>query len=580
MGDDGSQRGRAVVVPRVASPAVVGEESHTPPPVIVTSILLLHVHSHVASTALRQIRQACSYTTSYTAPPIQPHLAGVMAAAAPLLHVLLLLLTLAAVLSHGSHGHLTGDDIITGHRLHKPSFPSSSPLVTTHLTLIDPSTVWQLPAPDVKNDTAGYPVIPPTRIVHSVLFTANSSSPSFPGTFNHHPHVFVANSTSPLLLLSFSNGVHTEDADGQQVLYLTSPDAGLTFSPITILFPPALLPRQPPSPFNTSSLQRALCSEGFLQLPDGRVFALAELFGYSNVTAVKGEGSGWKATGFGRVARPVSATDGRPLGPPCWVQPSRFAGALVGTPYDVTALPLCEDSDVLVRLLSSASLQPAWSWAALSEGHYVHADSAASQVQEPTHAAVFASSELCRFWRLVSASSHRTLYMQCANTTDTQYNLWWNATDETATGWAGPFADLVPSNIPDAGSKEYLTTLPPPFTHLLVSNLKPNGDRWPLTVATSTDNATFSAIYALHSSRPPPARYSGGNVGYQYPTAAVQHRLTASGTDDGRLFIVYNVNKEDIHLSQIQLRDLPRHSPAAVPTPLPHLSAPSTQRVL
>ena len=247
------------------------------------------------------------------------------------------------------------------------------------------------------------------------------------------------------------------------MLFLSSADGGLTFTPPTVLFPPALLPGQHPSSFNASSLQRALCSEGFIALDDGRVWALAELFGHSNVTGIEGEGTGWKATGFGRVARPISPTDGRPIGPHCWVQRSRFAGALAGTDYDIKLTPLCDDGPhlTLIPLLSYASNQPAWSWAALSDGHYIHADTNNSQVQEPTRGAVFQSSEVCRFWRLVSATHNRTLYMQCANTTDTHYNGWWNGTDETATGWAGPWPDMVPSNIPDAGSKEFLLSLPP-----------------------------------------------------------------------------------------------------------------------
>ena len=345
----------------------------------------------------------------------------------------------------------------------QPTFPSTAP---------DPLHLWHLPFPEVRNDTAGYPVLPPSVVSHTVLFTADASSAQYPGTFNHHPHVVAVNG-SALLLLSFSNGLHDEDADGQQVLYAASQDAGASFSPLLPLFPPALLPGERPSyNVSTTSLQRALCSEGFVQLRDGRLYALAEAFGVSNVTGVAGEGVGFKATGYGRVARPLSPRDGSVAGPACWVQPSRFARALAGTPYDERRMAACDDRAELVALLSQAGTEPAWSWAALSDDHYIHASEAASQVQEPTFGVPFAGPSICRFWRLKSASTNRSLYVECAASADPRYNGWFNGTDEAGQGWYGPYSAIVPSDVPDSGSKEFLSTLPAPFTHVLISNTK------------------------------------------------------------------------------------------------------------
>ena len=459
-------------------------------------------------------------------------------------------------------------------------FPSSS----TSTPPLDPMSLWQVPVPDPVNVTAGYAVINTSAIVHATLFSADNRS-LYWGTYSHHPHIRVVNTTSSLVLVSFSNHLVDEDADGQQVLYRHSVDGGASWStPLLSLFPPALLPTQTPSAWRSNSLQRAMCSEGFVQLEGGRTFAIAELYGSSNVTGIPREGTGIRSTGFGRVAREINSTDGRPIGGPCWLQPSRFAGALQGTPYDPNTAAMCDDADLLLPLLSQGAYQPAWSWALMSDAHHVHANNASTDVAEPTHAAVFNASTACRFWRLLSAlpaSANRTLYMECTNATDSpdaSYNGWFNGTDETVRDWYGPYPSITPTNIPDANSKSFFAAFPAssasdrstyaswrsaaPLTHYLISNPRADrtGDRFPLTIATSTDNSTFNAIASLHATPPPSPRFPGRykNPGYQYPAAAVAQRPAVNGTSMDVLLVVYSVGKEDIQLSSVRVVDLPR----------------------
>ena len=458
-------------------------------------------------------------------------------------------------------------------------FPTSTP---TTLPL-DPLSLWSLPPPNSSHPLSGYPLLNQSLVHHSLLFSATSpATPTSPGTYSHHPHIHVVNSSSPLLLVSFSNHLIDEDADGQRVLYLTSPNAGLTWSPSTPLelFPAALNSSQLPSAFDGTKLVRAMCSEGFVQLSGGRTFALAELYGQSQVAGVPREGEGLKETGYGRVAREVNSTDGSLIGGPCWLQRSRFAPALAGTPYDSMVMKDCDDADDLVPLLAQASNQPAWAWSLMSSNHHVHASNDTTDVAEPTHGFTFNSTSTCRFWRLLSPAVNRTLYIECTNATapDAAYSGWFNGTDLTAKAWYGPYSSIVATNVPDAGSKAYFAAFPVSsgsarstylswhnpanLTHFLLHNPQPRADgtRFPLTLSTSVDNSTFNSTTSLHPSPPPPLRYPGRykNPGYQYPAAAVRSLAAVNGTTQDMLYVVYSVNKEDVGLSWVRVTDLPR----------------------
>ena len=432
---------------------------------------------------------------------------------------------------------------------------------------LDPLSLWQLPYPNISDDAAGYPVL--HHLSTRSVFVASNESSRY-GTYSHHPHVLVVNGSSPVILVSFSNGLTDEDADGQQVLFRVSYDSAHSFAhPVHQLFPPALRPGEQPSLWQADTLQRAMCSEGFLQTEDHSIIALAELYGQSEVN-ITGEPQGWKATGFGRVVRRVVDPHWPPvLGPLCWVQPSRYAAtALTGTPYDPATLPLCDDSAELVHRLSSGRHQPAWSWSLMSDNHPVLAGNGSVEdgvsLAEPTHAFPFTSDPhtVCRFWRTLAPPPNRTEYVECAQSASADYNEWYNGTDESAVGAYGPYASILKSNIPDVGSKSVLLALPSSsrLTHIYVSNPCPraSGDRFPLTIATSEDNTTLTSVHALHATAPPRARYDGRykNWGVQYPSVAVQHSADGGSDDDDRLFVVYSVNKEDIHISTTRLKEL------------------------
>ena len=457
-------------------------------------------------------------------------------------------------------------------------FPTS----TSSTPPLDPLSLWSLPPPNASHPLSGYPLLNQSLLHHSTLFTASPpSTPTSPGTYSHHPHILTVNSSSPLLLVSFSNGLIDEDADGQRVLYFTSPDAASTWSTPTELFPPALNATQSPTRYDTTKVQRAMCSEGFVQMAGGRTFAMAELYGQSEVGGIPREGAGLKATGYGRVAREVNSTDGRLIGAPCWLQRSRFVSALAGTPYDPAVMRDCDDAEDLVPLLAQAPNQPAWAWSLMSANHHVHARNDTTDVGEPTRGFVFNATSTCRFWRLLSPTVNRTLYIECSNsssTPDPTYSAWFNGTDESAKAWYGPYASIVPTNIPDAGSKPFFGAFPPSsgndrstylswrnpanLTHYLVHNPQPRADdlRYPLVVSTSIDNSTFNATAALHPSPPPALRYPGlyKNPGYQYPSASLRTLPSINGTSEDVLYVVYSVNKEDVGLTWVRVRDLPR----------------------
>lgn len=110
--------------------------------------------------------------------------------------------------------------------------------------------------------------------------------------------------------------------------------------------------------------------------------------------------------------------------------------------------------------------------------------------------------------------------------------------------WSKP----VLTNYPDATSKNFVLRLKD-GRYVLISNPNPQG-RDPLTMSFSRDGWVFGQPLAVRKGAPP-RRLSGrakGSGSVQYPHA-MEH--------DGRLWVIYSTNKEDIEISSFQLKDLP-----------------------
>ena len=479
------------------------------------------------------------------------------------------------------------------------------PEQTTPVTPIDPLNIatftytntTQANTTVIAANATAIPQLPESVLTHTYLYRADASAYNYSWTYSHYPVLHVVNGTSALLLAAWSSAPQDEDSDGELVMYATisigstvnSTNTTVTAARPTVLFPSALSPGQLPArTYNNASLVRAMCPDAFVQLMDGSLYAVAELYGRSNVTGLPHEGSGFSGTGYGRVARQLSVVDGSTIGGVCWLQPSKYAaGALYNTPYDLPpATPMCDDDDTreLLAALADPATQPAWSWALESDNHAVVAADGSGQLGEPTHAVPMANNETCRFWRSFSevAPLNHTLYIECTNTTDNIAAGWYNGTGDLLHRGTYNYSSIVATNLPDANSKAFLGIFPATsgnarstyrsyhsaanLSHYLVSNPRPTvaglmADRTPLTVATSIDSGrTFNGIAALRSA-PTAPRYTGyrKNSGYQYPSAAVRSVGWLNGTSLDVLYVLYSVNKEDVVLTSVSVTALPRN---------------------
>jgi len=118
--------------------------------------------------------------------------------------------------------------------------------------------------------------------------------------------------------------------------------------------------------------------------------------------------------------------------------------------------------------------------------------------------------------------------------------------------WSPP----KPTNIPDATSKCVAGILPGGTYYLIGNQFLHERQaastrhclRDPLTIALSSDGYEFTAAYPVRYGCPR-RRYKGRGkgTGFQYPSATIAN---------GKLWIVYSVNKEDIEMSVMNLSDL------------------------
>ena len=116
----------------------------------------------------------------------------------------------------------------------------------------------------------------------------------------------------------------------------------------------------------------------------------------------------------------------------------------------------------------------------------------------------------------------------------------------------GTWTVPVKTNYPDAASKNMPGRLSNGL-YYLISNPKDSGAnaRDPLAISFSRDGWVFSAPMALRKNGPP-LRYPGkakGGHSFQY-SHAIEH--------DGKLWVIYATNKEDIEVSGFSLADFPK----------------------
>jgi hypothetical protein len=112
------------------------------------------------------------------------------------------------------------------------------------------------------------------------------------------------------------------------------------------------------------------------------------------------------------------------------------------------------------------------------------------------------------------------------------------------------WSDPVQTKFPDSTAR-FSTGQLPDGTTWLINNPGPKKfGRALLTIALSTDRSVFDRAFIVRG-EPTQMRYEGKSKvnGWQYPHAIVHH---------GSLFVAYSINKEDVGLTKIDLKDLAR----------------------
>jgi hypothetical protein len=119
--------------------------------------------------------------------------------------------------------------------------------------------------------------------------------------------------------------------------------------------------------------------------------------------------------------------------------------------------------------------------------------------------------------------------------------------------WTPP----LETNFPDATARSFAGNLPD-GTAFLISNPSTTpsathpsiGRRTPLTIALSGDGITFDRAHIVRG-EPTRMRFQGKSKldGWQYPSAL---------TWRGWLYIAYSINKEDVGVTRVRLKDLQR----------------------
>jgi len=123
------------------------------------------------------------------------------------------------------------------------------------------------------------------------------------------------------------------------------------------------------------------------------------------------------------------------------------------------------------------------------------------------------------------------------------HRIWLAESHDDGSTWSEP----MPTDIPDATSKCHAGRLSTGMFYL-IHNPNTNGLRIPLVISLSEDGQTFRQTYILRDEATAPrlpGRFKGS--GYQYPNSLEYQ---------GKLYIIYSVNKEEIEVQGIALDEL------------------------
>ena len=261
------------------------------------------------------------------------------------------------------------------------------------------------------------------------------------------------------------------------------------------------------------------------------------------------DAKGTKAAG--RIARVIDKA-GRPVGDPCWTQQNNWTEVVRfnETAYGKYGMKYCKHAKEIEAYLSQPEKVPAWGTWLYQTKMYAADDK--HDVQEPTHSVWFGNKHgggggyWERFWRDISSSDIISNAVWVEHT-DSRSGRDWYPNVEQQHG-----NKIFRTNIPDAGTKQHLGSLPN-GDRFLVHNPRNNTEklRQPLTIATSRgSDRSYRGIGVLRTNASTiiaPDTRKLKRLSFSYPTAIMVR---------GKLVVSYSENKENIWVSVVDPKNL------------------------
>ena len=347
------------------------------------------------------------------------------------------------------------------------------------------------------------------------------------GTFNLHGYLHYYQG---VLFASWDNHARDENSSGQHGVFRYSTDEGKTWSEQQRLFPPLAnyVPAsvaKVPKPFQTS--------QGFAEV-DGRLYGVTcvdralkkKVYRFNEVSRTR----------IGLLAREVRV-DGT-LGPVFWLS-DQYPVPESGYPSIPAGVPS------LVAKLSAYFKEPAHLPQLLFKPRQWPDSDDEHRMTEPTQPWRLEDGTWVRLYRN-QGTVHGTTRAETEASRPRRHYA--SFSFDNGENWTPP----TRTNFPDTGARANSGQLPNGRYYVINNPLAMSarqGGRQMLAISLSEDGLNFDRMAVIKFAAPP-QRYEGkskGAGGYQYPHSVVV---------GNHLWVIYSVNKEDVEVTRIPLKEL------------------------